>query len=545
MRRRQQEERGRLQRGLQDRGARLSTADLPANWQSAAFTPGAAHFRELCARCGGDAADAAERALARAGLAGAEAAIAALEQADPGAQSHLARVVSRVATDHADRLRPRLLALLSHDAPRVLRAAVTGLGKIGGDGVELALLAAFEGAALPERRALVEALGKIGGAASHEFLKGASSDDPELERRRTRALLMLERSATRDLSATIDIDRPLPSPATLVLACRRGLAWVLLDEARARGDFRAPSGHEVVTTWSGALRPLLELRTALSVGFEAKLQSPGDDGIVAALTGLAPLLAAVSSGVPRFRLSWPKGHQRARSFRIAEGLDPTRLINDPRAAPFEAQIDEPNRRVVVVVRPDDELRFSYRGRDVPAASHPTIAASLARVAGVRADDVVWDPFVGSGLELCERGLLGPFAKLIGTDTSDDALRAARENASRAGLSVDLIRGDATGHTPSGVTLIITNPPMGRRIARDSDVANLLDRFIDSASPRLAAGGRLVWLSPFPEKTAQKLATHGLEVERHAPVDLGGFDAELQVATRRFTSPQAGTKIPPR
>ena len=31
------------------------------------------------------------------------------------------------------------------------------------------------------------------------------------------------------------------------------------------------------------------------------------------------------------------------------------------------------------------------------------------------NDLVWDPFVGSGTELCERALLGPYRALVGSD----------------------------------------------------------------------------------------------------------------------------------
>lgn len=506
---------------------------LPADWQTAGFTPGAAHFPELCARAAGDDGDAAERALARAGLAGAEAALAALDAAAPAARAHLARVISRVAVDHADELRPRLLALVTHPDARVQRAAITGLGKIGGAGVEPALIDAYARAGLPEKRAIVEALGKAGSSRARDFLEATRSDDVELERRRTRALVMLGRSVSREPTSDLDLDldRPLSRPVAVVLRARRGLAAVLLEEALGRGSFQLRSPSEVSTQWTGPLRPLFELRTALAVGLELELREPGDDGIVAALVTLAPTLAELAHGVPRFRLAWPEGHQRARTFRIAQALDPRVLINDPKGALFEARIDEGARRVVMVLRPDEDPRFAYRGRDVPAASHPTVAASLARVAGVVADDVVWDPFVGSGLELCERGLLGPFRQLIGTDLSSDALRAARENLTRAGLAATLIRSDATHDVPEGVTLIVTNPPMGRRVARDGELGSLFDRFIDAAAPKLAPGGRLVWLSPFPERAARRLSERGLAVERRSAVDLGGFEVELQVARR--------------
>ncbi|GMV14665.1 MAG: hypothetical protein AMXMBFR56_28890 [Polyangiaceae bacterium] len=541
-----------MQRKLQDRGPSLKRrSELPADWQSTGFTPGARHFAALSALLSGsddDTAEAAERALARAGPPGAEAARAALPSAAAAARFRLARVVARVAAEHPDALRDALLELLGDADPRVQRAAITGLGKVGGPGVEAALLGRWERSALPERRALAEALGKVGGADSRSFLSALSADDPELERRRGRALVMLGRSAEHGPS-TLDLDRPLAREVTVVLGCRHGLGPVLLDEARERGlpaaAERSPS--EVVLPWAGALRPLFLLRAALDVGLELPLRparSP-DASVVAALESAAPLLRALSSGIPRFRLAWREGgHQRARTFRIAEALDPGLLVNDPRSALWEARVDEGARRVVLVARPDEELRFGYRGRDVPAASHPTVAAALARVAGVRADDVVWDPFVGSGLELCERGLLGPFQRLIGTDVSTSALDAARENLRRAGLHAELVRGEAQSHHPVGVTLVITNPPMGRRVARHGELADLMVAFLENVGRCLEPGGRLVWLSPLPALSAKKLAALGLAVERRGAVDLGGFGAELQVAGRGWTSGPSGAKIRP-
>lgn len=550
VRRRQQDQRRRLQRELQGRGPSLTPrAELPPDWQSAGFTPGARHFPTLCALCGDPSeavAEAAERALGRAGLAGAEAAFAALATADPAARARLARVLSRLGGRHPEALRARLLALLADAEPRVRRAAITGLGKIGGPAVEAALLALWPAAALPERRALVEALGKIGGAESRRFLDSIASDDPELERRRSRARVMLGRSAESS-RAGIDVDRALPRAARVVLTCRHGLASVLEEEARARGlagATRSAPG-EVGLSWSGCLRPLLELRTALDVGLELALPPAAslEQRVVAALHEAAPLLCALSAGVPRFRLAWAGGtHQRARTFRVAEALDPRVLVNDPKAAPWEARVDEESGRLLIVARPDEELRFAYRGRDVPAASHPTVAAALARVAGVRPDDVVWDPFVGSGLELCERGLLGPFRRLVGSDVSERALVAARENLRRAGLDAELVRAEAQSYAPRGVTLVVTNPPMGRRVARHAELGDLLAAFIDNLGRCIERSGRLVWLSPLPALTADRLAARGLSVERRGSVDLGGFSAELQVAG--WTSRASKTKIPP-
>lgn len=172
-------------------------------------------------------------------------------------------------------------------------------------------------------------------------------------------------------------------------------------------------------------------------------------------------------------------------------------------------------------------RFAYRSGDVPAASHPTIAAALARLAGVRADDVVWDPFVGSGLELCERGLLGPCAALHGTDLDPRALEIAAANLRNAGLRAHLTEADATRHVPPAVTLVLTNPPMGRRVHR-GDVAPLLTAFVVHVARVLVPGGRLAWISPLARVTDPAAHAAGLVLRRSLALDMGGFNAQLQL-----------------
>jgi hypothetical protein len=93
---------------------------------------------------------------------------------------------------------------------------------------------------------------------------------------------------------------------------------------------------------------------------------------------------------------------------------------------------------------------------------------------------------GSGLELVERGLLGPYARLIGSDLDPKALTTAEANLKSAGLErFELHAADATTFKPEGVTLIVTNPPMGRRVQR-GDVAPLLDRLPGERGGAVAA-----------------------------------------------------------
>jgi 23S rRNA G2445 N2-methylase RlmL len=183
--------------------------------------------------------------------------------------------------------------------------------------------------------------------------------------------------------------------------------------------------------------------------------------------------------------------------------------------------------VAVAPRALADPRFAWRVGDVPAASHPTIAAALARVSGVRADDVVWDPFVGSGAELIERALLGPYRALLGSDLDLKALEVAGKNLRAAGVQAKLQVGDALAVAPGGVTLVVTNPPMGRRASRIAGLAEMLDRFVANMAAAFGPAGRLVWIAPSPRRTREVAARVGLSLDWARDIDMGGFNAEMQ------------------
>ncbi|HYQ14656.1 MAG TPA: hypothetical protein VEQ58_02830, partial [Polyangiaceae bacterium] len=69
--------------------------------------------------------------------------------------------------------------------------------------------------------------------------------------------------------------------------------------------------------------------------------------------------------------------------------------------------------------------------------------------------------------------------------------------------------------------------MGRRVLRARGLSGVLCQVVRNVAAQLVPGGRMVWLSPFPEATARAATDAGLKAERLADVDLGGFSAELQ------------------
>src|SRR5205085_6866374 len=76
-------------------------------------------------------------------------------------------------------------------------------------------------------------------------------------------------------------------------------------------------------------------------------------------------------------------------------------------------------------------RHAHRLADVPAASHPPLAACMARLAGRQENESVWDPFCGSGLELIERALLGGVRRVFGSDRSAEAVAITGRNFAAA------------------------------------------------------------------------------------------------------------------
>ena len=544
--------------------------DLTKHLTNPGFTPGRRHLDPLLDRLA-DEDEVASRvatALLRGGPEVVDVTLARLRRPDaprPPARGRLVRLLGRLALrPGAPDLRPALSAWLDDGDLATRRQATIALGKLPGPGVEDALLARWTPDCPPAlRRVLAEALGKVGGPRSRALLDQASGpEDPELRRLIDRARVMLARSearpaviersaATPGLAAS---EGPGPVPGGLrlgvgspgvvpvTLRCRRGLEELLLDEGRAVVGGLFVDGPGLLRgSFDGPLLALASLRVALSFGFPLTPVTvrPGDEARAIGKALGSPraraMFAAWGQQPVRFRVAWRDGgHHRAVVWETARLALAAGLLNDPSQPDWEllVWVREGQLHSELSPRALGEVRFGYRQGDVPAASHPTVAAALARAGGAREDDIVWDPFVGSGLELCERSLLGPYAALHGSDRDPAALAVARANLAAAGAhDVTLVEAEARAHRVGGLTLVLTNPPLGHRVARQDDLAPLLDAVITSIAHQLRPTGRLVWLAPFADRAAHAGVSAGLGVERRGLVDLGGIEAELQVMRR--------------
>ena len=524
--------------------ARAADFDLAKELAKPSFTPAqrdAAALVELVVGGEDPAAERAANALATLADAGRKAIEKRLAgnatvpdddldagELSAGATSRLVGAIGLLARRGDEAARAALLARVGDPEVRVRRAAILALGKLGGDDATAVLVARWDAHDVPpdERRALAEALGKLGGEAAMTRLRAMDpGDDAELARRRDRALLMADRTAKRGSESTIAIDTPPPSPLAVRLHCRAGLAPLLREELNALGIRGiAHRDDSVDITLNAPWKTLHASRLWASAAIRVPLVS--EAAIVDTIVAQRTLMKAWTRGPIRWRLGFAKGHRRAVLWNAAKEVTARapELINDPTQTTWDFLVTDDGALELTPRRADDP-RFAWRVAEIPAASHPTVAAALAFVAKPRDGERVWDPFVGSGGELVECGLRAKVT-LLGSDLDEAALEAARKNVPAASLT----KADARTHAPGPVDLIVTNPPLGSRVQLDA--AALLEAALPNFIKQLGPKGRLVWISPASRRTTPVIERLGLRLAQRYAVDLGGVRGHLERWDRR-------------
>ena len=461
-------------------------------------------------------------------------------------------------------VRSWLVRLLQDPSEKVRRYAMTALPKLGAgpkeEGVLLSLLRRTT--VEREKKFLGQALDKIGGRATLSVVAGVRGFPPQTEQKVKAKVARTERPSVIRMDSLLSEFTRL----RIHLHCRKGLEEIARDELKAyiakHEKFRiveVRSGLLAITPVAPfSLADLYTLRCFITVGFflgHVRGSNPAEsvDALASVIT--SPLsqsvLATFTQGSIRYRLEFvSKGHQRGMVRLLADrayAMYPD-ILNDPRSAPWSMDLFPTGRGISVELRPKltPDPRFTYRQEDVRAASHPPLAASMARLGGSVNHEIVWDPFCGSGLELIERALLGGVQSIFGTDLSPDAIAISRTNFAAArvkGVQVKFTCCDfrdyakVEGLGPESVTLLITNPPMGRRI-RVPNLRGLFGDLFDAAAAVLKPGGRLVFANPLRIEPLDP----SLKLKYRKVVDLGGFNCRLEMYLklegRRLRSPHS-------
>ncbi len=443
-----------------------------------------------------------------------------------------------------------LVRLLEDSSEKVRRYAMTALPKLGpGASEERALLSLLETTTVErEKKFLGQALDKIGGTATLSVVGGVLGFLPQTEQKVKASVARRERpSVIRMDNALSDFSR-----LRIHLRCRKGLEEIVRDEVKEsiakHGKFRigeVRSGLVAITPVAPfSLAEIYTLRCFATVGFflgAVRSSNPIEsvDALASMMTSSLSrsVLAAFTEGSIRYRLEFvSKGHQRGAVRLLANrayAMCPD-ILNDPRSAPWSMDLLPTGDGISVELRPKltPDPRFTYREADIRAASHPPLAACMARLGGRVNHEIVWDPFCGSGLELIERALLGGVQSIYGTDLSPDAIAISRANFAAAKVKAVQskficcdFREYATveGLGPKSVTLIITNPPMGRRI-RVPNLRGLFGDLFAVAAEALKPGGRLVFANPLRIEPPDP----SLKLKYRQVIDLGGFDCRLEM-----------------
>ncbi len=508
------------------------------------YTPGIRDLDRLCHLLSTTEEKDSEliiRALLRGGQASLAFVLRHLPLSVRPARARFTALAGKLLERHPDQsLRALIFSLLDDSDLKTRLNAINALGRLPGSDSEAALLGQLRAKGQREeiKKAAIRSLAKVGRESAKveiESLVAKNSSANDVRELVGKAQLIIQRELSRLEGGCILDEVNLPKDTTVWLWCRRGLEELVIAEAREHGwqDAVQVADGIIAITHSGSLRQLWALRLILNFSLPVVTKANSIQAVAAALSSgeVATLLGSLTEGPVRYRLQMPKltnaGIWRAVQF-LADTVPS--FVNDPRSSLWEFGQTKVGGKWHLDLCPKylEDPRFNYRLADVPAASHPSIAAALARVAEVRPDDIIWDPFVGSGTELIECWRHGSASALYGTDLDERAIQAARSNAEAAGCAsfVQTFKTDCLFFAPPRPTLIISNPPMGRRVHRGT-LQQLFQCLLPKLATELASGGRLVWLSPLPQLTRQVLSEHNLRLVYSKPVDLGGFDAELQ------------------
>lgn len=475
--------------------------------------------------------------------------VAAFDRADARERMDTVGVIRAVGVvfaesgseDQRRQARAWLRQLLNDPQEKIRRYAMTALPKLGAEeSEESALLDLLERPASErERKALGSALEKIGGAVT---LARTPGRDGRIMQKVQANLARTEEPGALRWREKVRESRQLE----IRLRCRRGLEGILGEEAKAlcrrtrlfRPIQQAPGLVTLEAMAPFSLADVWELRCFSSAGLVLGATDVAEDlAKIIAGERAQHLLKTFTDGPVRYRLEYSgQGHRRSAVRTVTDRvfkLCPS-LLNDSRGAPWQIDIHQQGKRLVAELSPRlrPDPRFAYRLEDVPAASHPPLAAAMAWLAGPLRDAVVWDPFCGSGLELIECARRGGVQRVAGTDLSEAAVEIASANFEAAlGKKIEraLVCGDFRNHDlgAESVSLVVTNPPMGRRVPI-ADLPGLISDLFAVAKEVLRPGGHLVFANPL----AVRPNDGTLRKEFRQKIDLGGFHVHLEKYRRQ-------------
>jgi len=141
----------------------------------------------------------------------------------------------------------------------------------------------------------------------------------------------------------------------------------------------------------------------------------------------------------------------------------------------------------------ERRKVQFRPFFSPISLHPRIARALVNISNIKKDDILLDPFCGTGGILLEAGLIG--AKVIGNDIEEKMIDGCRKTLDYYEIKNYSIFcsdiGDISNYL-NAVDAVVTDFPYGKSTTtKGEDMENLYLRAFESISKILKTGGRAI------------------------------------------------------
>ena len=279
-----------------------------------------------------------------------------------------------------------------------------------------------------------------------------------------------------------------------------------------------------VATWSAIERARGTLRTITALSAELPLDQAAQICAQVRSVPASPVFSVTANFVGRRNFTTDE-IKRACAEGVMSRLGWT-YSDDDGLASLNLRIFIEDDAAVVGVRLGERSlsKRAYKHSHVPGSLKPTVAASLASLAGVRPGMRVLDPCCGAGTILIEAQMFG--AESWGGDIDLETLKAAQQNADSAGSSVQLQRWDAQSLPVAdrSVERVISNLPWGRAVRMPGSLEDLYTGIGQEIRRVLAPGGQAALL------TNQPALVHieGLKCETRMEISLFGQNPTILV-----------------
>ncbi|GAB2583670.1 TRM11 family SAM-dependent methyltransferase [Kribbella endophytica] len=251
-------------------------------------------------------------------------------------------------------------------------------------------------------------------------------------------------------------------------------------------DITHRADEAVTCRIDGPLRPLADLRlyltAAVPLADEAAVLRSAETGVLSALD--EPVRFRIAPGTPDARALWDL---------LVDKLGWSENTSDW-AVNFVADPSDGGRWLGEIGPLHWSRNYPVLER-LPWSTKPVVAEVMVRLAKLGTEHHVFDPFCGTGTILLATH---PFAhgRLVGSDRDEKAIKLARENVARAGITAELsvAQAEKSSLASGSIDRVISNLPFGKLVGSHGDNAKLYPAALKEIARVLRPDGRAVLLT---------------------------------------------------